>query len=111
MENEFDINENFDSEIEMYKLLAKIKNAGLYSDLSPFVERVLGVFGKRFGYIDHVNETDEETIADELIDCVNHVVATDKRFTKLFDLIDNEYDQTILCGMIMGIILPGEVEK
>lgn len=111
MENEVDINENFDSEIEMYKVLAKIKNAGLYSDLSKFVERVLVLFGKRFGYDDHVNETDEDTVADELIDCVNHVVKTDKRFAKLFDIIDNEYEQTILCGMILGIILPREVEK
>ena len=29
MNDEFEMNENFDSELEMYRLLAKIKNAGL----------------------------------------------------------------------------------
>ena len=46
MDDEFEMNENFDSEMEMYKLLAKIKNAGLSSDLSLFFERVLYFYMK-----------------------------------------------------------------
>lgn len=111
MDNKFEINENFDSEMEMYKLLAKIKDADVYSDFGMFFERVLDLYGKRFGYDDHLNESKVDDIASELVDCINHIIATDKRFEKLFDVINSECEQLIVCGMILSVIRPMEVEE
>ena len=111
MDDEFEMNENFDSEMEMYKLLAKIKNAGLSSDLSLFFERVLYLYETRFDFDNHLTEAKVADIANELIDCVNHVKMVDKNFDKLFDVVDTEREQLFLCGMILSIIRPLEIEE
>ena len=52
-----------------------------------------------------------DDIADELIDCVNHVKMVDENFDKLFDVVDTEREQLFLCGMILSIIRPLEIEE
>ena len=111
MDDEFEMNENFDFEMEVYKLLAKIKNAGLSSEFSLFFEEVLYLYETRFDFDNHLTEAKVDDIADELIDCVNHVKMVDENFKKLFDVVDTEREQLILCGMILSIIRPLEIEE
>lgn len=94
-----------DAEAELYKCLAKMKNAGTYNLIAPFTSQTIELYMKRFGNKEYAKSISEEEFTEQLLDCINHIVAIDKNAKKLFDSLESEEERVFIIATISGIMI------
>lgn len=94
-----------DPEIMLYKTLAKAKSEGVYDLLGKVSTKVINLYMKRFGTKEYASSIDENEFIKQLIDCVNHLNATDEDTKKFFEKIQSEDEQSIIIASISALML------
>jgi hypothetical protein len=94
-----------DPEVMLYKTLANAKNEGVYDLLGKVSTKVINLYMKRFGTKEYALSIDEMEFTEQLIDCVNHLNATDEDTKKFFEKIQNEDEQSIIIASISALML------
>jgi hypothetical protein len=59
---------------------------------------------KRFGNKQYATSIPEEEFTNQLLDCVNHLIAVDEGTKKLFEAIPDEKDQSLIVASISAIM-------
>ena len=94
-----------DAEAKLYKCLAKTKNAGTYDLIAPFATQAIELYAKRFGNAEYAKSIPEEEFTEQLLDCVNHIVAVDEDAKKLFDSLESEEEQSFIIAAVSGVMI------
>lgn len=94
-----------DAESALYTLLGKAKKEGILKNISGLAEKCINLYTKRFGYMDYAKSIPENDFYSELIDCVEHLAATDKECAKIFEVFKTEEEQSLIVATISGIMI------
>lgn len=94
-----------DAESALYTLLGKAKKEDVLKNITGLAEKCINLYIKRFGYADYAKSIPEDDFHSELIDCVEHLVATDKECAKIFEVFKTEEEQSLIIAAISGIMI------
>lgn len=97
--------EQEDSEIMFYNAMAKAKNGGVYDLLGDITSKVINLYMKRFGNKEYATSIPEIEFTEQLLDCVNHLIAVDKNAKNFFNVINEEKDQMIIIASMSTIMI------
>ena len=93
-----------DAEMMLYGTLAKIRDKGVFAELGNTTSKTINLYMKRFGNKQYATSIPEEEFTNQLLDCVNHLIAVDEGTKKLFEAIPDEKDQSLIVASISAIM-------
>lgn len=99
------ITESMDTETAMYAILAKAKENNVFECLGNFATKVINLYIKRFGKKDYAMSIPIKEFTDQLLDCVEHLAATDEDGKKLFGVFTDVVEQSYIVGMIDALMI------
>lgn len=94
-----------DTETSLYQILAKMKKAGIYDCIGRLAEDSINLYMKRFGDINYAKSIPETEFTEQIIDCVNHLVTTNDNAKKVFNNLNDEYEQSVIIAALVGIMI------
>lgn len=94
-----------DAEIMLYNSLAKARDGGVYDLLKNITNRSINLYMERFGDKEYAKSIPEQEFTEQLIDCINHLVATDNDTKKFFEVINEENDQNVIIASISAMMI------
>ena len=94
---------------QFYVMIERMKSVGVYEYIGPTINKVVFLYNKRFGDIIYANSIETDELCEQVEDCLNHFIATNKNTELLFSKM-TEDEQAMLLAVIMQFILEKETE-